>query len=310
MLGLPALLYRAARLLSAFTHRGLHLALLVCLPRLPCWRASPLCCGCCGYAGTLNVIDACRREGVRKCVMSSSPSTRFDGKDMDGVKDSEIPIRPRGQFLEAYAETKAMGEVAMREACDGDSFLSVAVAPHQVYGPRDSLMLPNLTEAALSGKLRVFGPGTNKVSFCYVDNYCHGLIIAEEALYPGSPALGQFYIVTDGGYELFWEAMDRAFVALGGARAALMGKCHYPTWLMMGAAHAATCVGKLVGRKFKLKPFSVRMLTIHRWFDISRARQDLNYEPVVARDEAWRITLEWFRDNWLPNTRFADRARQ
>ena len=62
--------------------------------------------------------------------------------------------------------------------------------------------------------------------------------------------------------------------------------------------------------KFKLKPFSVRMLTIHRWFDISRARQDLNYEPVVARDEAWRITLEWFRDNWLPNTRFADRARQ
>ena len=229
MLGLPALLYRAARLLSAFTHRGLHLALLVCLPRLPCWRASPLCCGCCGYAGTLNVIDACRREGVRKCVMSSSPSTRFDGKDMDGVKDSEIPIRPRGQFLEAYAETKAMGEVAMREACDGDSFLSVAVAPHQVYGPRDSLMLPNLAEAALSGKLRVFGPGTNKVSFCYVDNYCHGLIIAEEALYPGSPALGQFYIVTDGGYELFWEAMDRAFVALGGARAALMGKCHYPT---------------------------------------------------------------------------------
>lgn len=30
------------------------------------------------------------------------------------------------------------------------------------------------------------------------DNYCHGLIIAEAALFRGSPACGQFYIVTDG----------------------------------------------------------------------------------------------------------------
>eukprot|EP00793_Prasinoderma_coloniale_P002996 PRCOL_00006462-RA len=56
------------------------------------------------------------------------------------------------------------------------------------------------------------------MSFTFVDNYCHGLITAEEALYPGSPALGQFYIVTDDGYELFWEALDRAFCYLGGEK--------------------------------------------------------------------------------------------
>ena len=37
------------------------------------------------YEGTLNVIRACRAKGVRKIVMSSSPSTRFDGSDVDGV---------------------------------------------------------------------------------------------------------------------------------------------------------------------------------------------------------------------------------
>ncbi len=114
------------------------------------------------YRGTLNVVDACKKHGVRKCVMSSSPSTRFDGGDMDGVRDDEIPIRPRGQFMEPYAETKAMGEIAVRDACDGDAFLTCAVAPHQVYGPRDNLMLPNLMSAALSGKLRIFGKGENK----------------------------------------------------------------------------------------------------------------------------------------------------
>ena len=41
------------------------------------------------------------------------------------------------------------------------------------------------------GKLRVFGNGENKISFCHVDNYCHGLILGAKALYPGSPALGQ-----------------------------------------------------------------------------------------------------------------------
>lgn len=68
------------------------------------------------YQGTLNVLEAMRALGIKKGVMSSSPSTRFDGSDMDGVKDSEIPIRPRGQFLEAYAETKASDRRARRQA--------------------------------------------------------------------------------------------------------------------------------------------------------------------------------------------------
>ena len=67
-----------------------------------------------------------------------------------------------------------------------DAASQVAIAPHQVYGPRDMLFLHNFLLNAK--RLRVFGPGDNLVSVCYVDNYCHGLIIGERALYPGSPA--------------------------------------------------------------------------------------------------------------------------
>ena len=69
-----------------------------------------------------------------KIVMASSPSTRFDGNDFFRVKGEELPIRPPGQFLAAYAETKAQGEVYCREACNGTTLLTVAVSPHQVYG--------------------------------------------------------------------------------------------------------------------------------------------------------------------------------
>ncbi len=93
----------------------------------------------------------------------------------------------------------------------------------------------------------------NLIYLNVVDNYCHGLILAERALYRGSPALGRFYIVTDGilfsfigtlqikllnsavflffskllsrfkgsthtykeGYANLWESMDEIVVSLG-----------------------------------------------------------------------------------------------
>ena len=148
------------------------------------------------YQGTLNVIRACRAAGVRKIVMSSSPSTRFDGADVDGLTEAQMPSLPQARYLQTYAETKAMGEKACTDACDAE-LMTVAVAPHQVYGPRDNLFLPNLLEAAGTGRLRVFGPGRNRICFTHVDNYAHALVIAESALHAGSAALGQFYIITD-----------------------------------------------------------------------------------------------------------------
>ena len=38
----------------------------------------------------------------------------------------------------------------------------------------------------------MFGSGNNQISFCHVDNYCHGLMLGAAALYPGSPALGEY----------------------------------------------------------------------------------------------------------------------
>jgi nucleoside-diphosphate-sugar epimerase len=47
------------------------------------------------YTGTLNVLEACRTNKINKLVMSSSPSTRFDGKDVDGLTEAEMPSLPQ-----------------------------------------------------------------------------------------------------------------------------------------------------------------------------------------------------------------------
>lgn len=256
------------------------------------------------YEGTKNIIESAKKYGINKIVFSSSPSTRFTGVDVDGLTEDEMPSLPLDKYMQTYAETKAMGEMEISKACTNE-FMTVAVAPHQVYGPRDNLFLPNLLEAAMNGKLRIFGKGYNRICFTHVDNYCHGLIIAERALYPNSPALGKFYIVTDGKthpdgeqYLIFWKILDEAIVGMGFP--SLWGKAHLPLGLLLFVASICDLLQKLFGVVLKLNTFNVIVLTMHRWFDIKAAEEDLKFEPIIGLREGWDETIVWFKENWLP----------
>jgi nucleoside-diphosphate-sugar epimerase len=245
--------------------------------------------------GTRRIIDMCRKYKVPKLVYSSSPSTRFTGEDVTGQTEDQLPFPQK--WLAKYAETKAYGEMQVSKACS-DTLLTISVAPHQVYGPYDNLFLPNLLETAGNGRLRIFGKGDGKISVCYADNYVHGLLCGADALYPNSPALGQFYIVTDGEPHLFWKLINQAVLQMGFTD--LYSKFHLPEWFLYLIAYIANAVGYLLNKKFKLNPFNVRMLTMHRYFSIERAKRDLHYQPVVPFDQAWKHTLEWFKEHWLP----------
>jgi nucleoside-diphosphate-sugar epimerase len=245
------------------------------------------------YEGTVNVVEACKFNKVPRIVMSSSPSTRMDGTDIVWKTEDELPI-VYGKFSHLYAETKAKSEMYLREQCS-ESLMTIAVAPHQVYGPRDGLMLPNLLHACKTGRLRIFGNGENEISMCYVDNYCHGLILGFDALYPGSPALGKYYVITDGPPVKFWRMLDDAAVAHG--YTSLFSKFKIPTFLLLGIAHLLALIGSLIGVQFKLTPFTVKMMTIHRTFNIAAAQRDLKYTPLFNFKDSWKITLDWFKEN-------------
>ena len=123
--------------------------------------------------------------------------------------------------------------------------------------------------------------------------------------YPGSPALGKFYIVTDGdthpdpaGFLYFWEVMDQMAVAMGFP--SILAKVMLPDWLLMPLAHLCDLIGRVFGRRLKLNPFNVRVLTMHRWFRIDAAIKDLGYYPIVPFREGWADTATWTRQHWLP----------
>ena len=71
-------------------------------------------------------------------------------------------------------------------------------------------------------------------------------------------------------------------------------------WLLWSLAAVCELIQWCVGITLKLNYFNVKMLTMHRWFNIDAAEKDLNYQPIVGFREGWADTLVWFRQHWLP----------
>lgn len=58
--------------------------------------------------------------------------------------------------------------------------------------------------------------------------------------------------------------------------------------------------GALLRITLKLTRFNVIVLTMHRWFDISAAAKDLQFEPIIPYEDGWTETIAWFKEHWLP----------
>merc|ERR1719453_612472 len=83
--------------------------------------------------------------------------------------------------------------------------------------------------------------------------------------------------------------------------ASLKSKLHLPMWLLWAVAYVCEAIGYVLGITLKLNLFNVKVLTMHRWFNIDAAEKDLGFKPIVSYTEGWKDTLEWFRSNWLVN---------
>ncbi|KAJ8905323.1 hypothetical protein NDN08_001830 [Rhodosorus marinus] len=245
------------------------------------------------YDGTMNILEACKKFKVKRMVLSGTPSTRFHhgvGISGKGIEEMEMPKK----FVAEYARTKAKAEIAVMNAIT-DDFLATCVMPHQVYGPYDTLFMPQLMYVSKKGILRVYGDGQNEISICYNDNYCHALMLAAEKLYAGSPVVGSSYIVTDGGKYKIWDLLDEASLYMG--YGSIKEKQRIPYFVMMMIATISEFVSKLLGKVSRIQRFTVLMLMIDRWFDISAAERDLGYKPIKPTTEAWPETLQWFKEH-------------
>ena len=238
--------------------------------------------------GTRHVAEGCRVHGVGRLLYTSSPSVTFDGTDQEGV-DESAPYA--GRFLAHYPHSKALAERHVLEASGTGGLLTCALRPHLIWGPRDRHLVPRLLARARSGRLRRVGDGTNRIDMVYVDNAATAHVQAADALEPGSPAAGRAYFISQGEPVNCWEWIDR-ILALAGLPPVAKSISFSAAWKVGAVLEALYAVLRLRSEPPMTRFLAAQLATSH-YFDITRARQDFGYQPIVSTEEGmWRLGEE------------------
>lgn len=133
-------------------------------------------------AGTFNLLEACRDEGVRRLVFSSSASVYGDA-----VEEPMTESHPFNNTT-VYGATKIAGEALARSFCHRDGLEYVGLRYFNVYGPRQdyrgayvAVIMKMLDRLDRGESPVVFGDGTQAYDFVSVRDCARANVAAMRA---------------------------------------------------------------------------------------------------------------------------------
>lgn len=212
--------------------------------------------------GTLGVLEAARRAGVRRVVSASSSSVYGGIAPRPTVEAA--PLTPRSP----YAVSKIAGEQYLRVYAELFGLETVSLRYFNVYGPRQdptsayAAVIPRFLAALRAGEAPVVhGDGLQTRDFAYVDDVVKANLAAAAA--PAAACSGKAYNVAGGSEHSLLELLD------------LLGE-------IVGVTPQATHTEPRAG--------DVR----HSFADTSAAAADLGWQPQTDFAEGLRRTADWF----------------
>lgn len=216
--------------------------------------------------GTLNMLEASRKQNVRKFVYASSSSVYGDEPVLPKHEGKE------GNLLSPYAVTKRCDEEWAKQYTMHYGLDTYGLRYFNVFGRRqdpDSMyaaVIPKFIKMLLNGQTPVInGDGTQSRDFTYIDNVIEANLKA--CLAPGEAA-GEVFNIAYGGRERLID------IYYGLTRA-----LNVDTEPVFGPE-----------RKGDIK---------HSNADISKAKKELGYDPEWSFDKGIEAAIEWYKFNLL-----------
>ena len=231
----------------------------------------PLATNAACVTGTLTLLDAARRAGVRRLVYAGS-SAAYGDQPTSSKRETDLPMP-----LSPYGTAKLAGEYYCRAFTATYGFQTVVIRYFNVFGARQdpkgayAAVIPAWIDALVRGEpCRVHGDGLQTRDFCHVANVVGANLLAATTAAPA--ALGGAFNVGTGARTTLLELHDAIVAAL---REALPERTDL--------ASAAPEFGPA-------RPGDVR----HSCADVGRARAVLGFEPAVGLRDGIGHTLGWF----------------
>src|SRR4029077_4304025 len=209
------------------------------------------------------VLYAAARQKKKPRVVYASSSSVY-GENPDLPKRESQPTAP----ISPYAATKVADEIYASVWNRLFGVETVGLRYFNVFGPRQdpkseyAAVIPRFILWGVEGKpLQVHGDGTQSRDFTYIDNVVSANLLAARA--PAAAVSGNSYNVGCGSRTSLLEIIASLEGLLG---------------CTLRAKHSPGRVGDVP----------------HTLADVSAAKRDLGYEPVVEFDEGLRRTVEFF----------------
>ncbi|HEY1187933.1 MAG TPA: NAD-dependent epimerase/dehydratase family protein [Gemmata sp.] len=209
--------------------------------------------------GTLNLLDAARKSGVRRVVYAAS-SSAYGGQSSTAGQTEDLPLVAKSP----YAAAKLAGELYMQAFAHTYGIETVRLRFFNIFGPRQrsdspySGVIALFTAAMMAGRApNIQGDGTQSRDFTFVLNAVQALTRAADA----PDASGNVYNVGTG--------RSITLLELVAALNRVLGTNLVPSF---GAPRAGDV-------KFSKA-------------DIRRTRADLGYDPVYTFEDGLRQTVE------------------
>jgi UDP-glucuronate 4-epimerase len=211
--------------------------------------------------GTASVLEACRREGVRRVVFGSSSSVYGDDTPVPFVEEA-VAIRP----ISPYAATKRAGELLCETFTHLHGLRIAALRYFTVYGPRQrpDLAIHKFTRLISDGEpVDQYGDGSTERDHTHISDIVQGTLGAVAWTESAEPGCGIF--------NLGESRTIRLDVLI-----ALIGKA-------LGRTPAV--------RRLPMQPGDVRRTCA----DVTKARSALGYDPRVPIEDGISEFVTWFR---------------
>ncbi|MHB8788921.1 MAG: NAD-dependent epimerase/dehydratase family protein [Desulfobulbaceae bacterium] len=245
--------------------------------------------------GTGNVLTACRAQGVRSLVQTSTPSVVFAGGDIEGG-DETLPYSTKP--LCEYAATKITAE-RMVLAANSEGLRTTALRPHLVWGPGDTQIIPRLLARGRQGRLRMVGSGSNRVDISYIDNVADAHLLAAENLAGPGTAAGQAFFISQGEPVVLWQWINDLF-----ARVDVQPVTRR---VPLTRARRAGRILEMVYSLLRLQSeppmtrFLAEQLALSHWFSIAKAEKILGYRPLVSGRNGMDRLVAWLETAHCPH---------
>jgi nucleoside-diphosphate-sugar epimerase len=227
-------------------------------------------------SGTRNVVEACRRHGVRKLVHISSLSVVDWAGSAGGVLSEDSPCEPHPERRGHYTRAKLEAERIVRAAVADGGLPALILRPGQIFGGA----LPLLTAAVarrLGRRWVVLGDGRLGLPLVYLDDVVDAVAAALDA-----PLAGGEIIQLVDPHRLTQDEVLAAALPSGSRTG------HLPRALLFAAGWLSEVLLAPLRRQSPVSVYRLRSALARLDFGSERARQLLGWTPRVGVAEGIR----------------------